>query len=129
MPTRLDTEETEVISINSSINSESESDYVPHSPMYEPGSPRPEPVEEAPEAHKPEPSRQEGAPNIPNSARTEPSRAEWAPNMFTDSRKRASNGISARPRVLGRGIPVQCVAPFFWGTGHRRYFLGRMRPM
>ena len=155
MPTRLDLEEAEVIS----IDSESGNDYVPPEPMYKPGSPRPEPVEEAPENPRPGPSREEGAPNIftkhrerapsregapniPDSARrteSEPSREEGAPNIFTDStkdRERASNDFdnSARPRVFRRGIgipgvPVQHVSPFFRGTGNRRNFLGRVGPM
>ena len=85
MPTRLDLEEAEVIS----IDNESYNDYVPPEPMYEPGSPRPEPVEEASENPRPGPSREEGAPNIfTDSARSrerEPSRDEGAPNIFTDS--------------------------------------------
>ena len=118
IPSRPDfeVEEPEVISVNSN----SDNDYVPCSPIYEPGSPVEDyPVQEAPEDPQPEPSREDRAPNIPNSARREPSRAEEAPNIFTDSREWASNDISARPRNFGRGrgIPVQCVTPFFRGTG------------
>ena len=54
MPTRLDLEEEEVISISSN------SDYVPPEPVYEPGSPRPEPIEETPEDTRPGPSREGG---------------------------------------------------------------------
>ena len=61
MPTRLDLEEEEVISSNS--------DYVPPEPVYEPGSPRPEPIEETSEDPRPGPSRDEGP---------------GAPNVFTD---------------------------------------------
>ena len=138
-------EEAEVISINSN----SDNDYVPHSPIYEPGSPvEDHPVEDAPEGPQPEPSREDRAPNIPTSARREPSRNDGAPNIpnfarrgpfraeeatniFTDSRERASNDISAGPRNFGRGrgIPIQCVTPFFRGTGQRRHFLGRVIPM
>ena len=60
MPTRLDLEEGEVIS----IDSDSGNDYVPPEPMHELGSPRPEPVKEAHENPRPGPSREEGAPNI-----------------------------------------------------------------
>ena len=62
MLTRLDLEEAEVIP----IDSESDSDYVLPEPVYKPGSPRPEPTEEAPEDPRPGPSREEGpgAPNI-----------------------------------------------------------------
>ena len=151
MPTRLDLEETEVIS----IDSESYSDYVPPEPVYKPGSLRPEPAEEAPEDPRPGPSRERepsgedpGVPNIftdsASGTEREPSREDpGAPNIFTDSvRGReeegpwASNDFndSARPRVRGRvrgipGSPVQCVAPFFRGSGNRRNFLGSMRPM
>ena len=139
---RLDLEEeAEVIS----INSDSDNDYVPHSPMYEPGSPRPEPVEEAPETPQPESSREDGNPNITNSTMREPSRSEGAPNIFTDSidsvrsnEREPPRGVdftgSARARVRGIGgsflvIPMQHVAPFHRGTSNRRIFLRRMRPM
>ena len=77
------------------ITIDSDNDYVPPEPVYEPGSPR----------HGP--PREDGS---------------GAPNIFTDS---------ARARVRGRGreIPVQCVAPFFRGSGTRRNFLGRVRPV
>ena len=63
IPTRLDleVEEAEVISITSN----SDNDYVPHSPIYEPNSP----VEDHPQ---PENSRDNGAPNIPTSPRRFP---------------------------------------------------------
>ena len=80
MPIRLDLEGEEVISSNS--------DYVPPEPVYEPGSPRPEPVEEAPENPRPGPSREEGAPNIftdfERGREREPPREE-ASNDFNDS--------------------------------------------
>ena len=77
--------EAEAISINSG---DSDNGYVPHSPMYEPDSPGPEPVEE-PEDPRPGPSREEGAPNVFTDSRDrEPSREEGAPNIFTDSRDR-----------------------------------------
>ena len=96
MPTRLDLEEEEVIAIDS------DSDYVPPEPVYEPGSPRPEPIEEASEGPRPGQSREEGpgAHNIfTDSARgreREPPREEGtgASNDFTDS---------ARARVRGTG--------------------------
>ena len=115
MPTRLDIEEAEVIS----IDTDSDNDYVTPESMYEPGFPRPEPVEEMPE--DPRPSREEGAPNIfTDSREREPSREDWAPSDFTSTRggERASSYFdnSARPRVTGRGggipgTPVQCVSP------------------
>ena len=137
MPTWLDLEETEVISIDSA----SDNDYVPPEPMYEPGSPRPEPVEEAPEDTRP--SKEERAPDIfTDSARSrerQPSREDGAPNNFTDStrgRERAPTDFdnSTRPRVIGRGRgipgpPVQCVSPFFRGTGNKRNFIGSVRLM
>ena len=50
--------EAEVISINSG---DSGNDYVPHSPLYEPDSPGPEPVEEPEDWNqRPGPSREEG---------------------------------------------------------------------
>ena len=107
LPTRLDLEEEEVIA----INSDNDSDYVPPETVYEPGSPRPDtrgPREEESEEPSPGPLREEGP---------------VAPNIFTDS---------ARGRGRGRGIPgipVQCVAPFFRGSGSRRNFLGRVRPV
>ena len=138
MPTRLDLEEAEVIS----IDSERDNDYMPPEPMHDPGSPRPDPLEEAPANPRPGPSREEEAPNIPDSIRSresEPSREEGAPNIFTDStrgRERASDDFdnSARPRLLGRskgihGVPVQHISPFFSRTGNRRHFLGRVRTM
>ena len=128
MPTRLDFEEAEVIS----IDSESDNDYVPPEPVYEPGSPRPEPVEEAPEDPRSGPSGEK-----------EPSRVDpGGPNIFTDSARGREDGPGAsndfnesvRPRVRGRGrgipgAPVQHVAHFFRGTRNRRNFLGRVRPM
>ena len=121
--------EAEVISINSG---ESDNDYVPPEPMYEPDSPRPEPVEE-PEDPRPGHSREEGAPKIFTDSRDrEPSREVGTLNIPDPSgRERASNDISARPRVFGRGrgIPIQHVTPFFRGMGHGRHFLGRVRPM
>ena len=139
--------EAEVILINSG---DSDNDYVPHSPMYEPDSPGPEPMEE-PEDPRPGPSREEGAPNVFTHSRDrEPSREEGATNIFTNnrdrepsrevgapnipdprSRDRASNDISTRPRNFGRGrgIPIEHVTPFFRGTGQRRHFLVRIRPM
>ena len=75
MPTRLDLEEAEVISINSN----SDNDYEPPVPMYGPGFPRPEPVEE-PEDPRSGPSREEGAPNIFTDSRDrEPSREQGLP--------------------------------------------------
>ena len=69
--------------------------------MYEPGSPRPEPVEVAPEDPRPGPS-----------GKREPSREDpGAPNIFTDSARgreeecsRASNDFNDtdKPRVRGR---------------------------
>ena len=115
MPTRLDVDETEIISIN---EIESDSDYVPHSPLYEPGSPRPEPIEDHPADKAPEgsqtecsrdneisarrelsrdneisakrePSRDNDIPNNLNSDRGEPSRGSRTifSNIFTDSRE------------------------------------------
>ena len=83
---------------------------MPPDPVYELGSPRSEPIEEAPEDPRPGPPREEGP---------------GAPNIYTDS---------ARARVRGRGrgipvIPVQHVAPFCRGSGNRRNFLGRVMPM
>ena len=103
MPTRLDLEEEEEVI---ACDSESDSHYVPPKPVYEPGSPGPEPTEKTPKDPRPGPSTEEGL-------------------DFTDY---------ARTRVRGRGrgipgIPVQCVAHFFRGNGNRRNFLGRVRPM
>ena len=111
MPTWLDLEEADVIS----IDSESDCNYVPPEPVYEPGSSRPKPIEEAPEDPRPgpsvgrEPSREDpGAPNIfTDSARDREEEGPGASNDFNDS---------ARPRVRGRGrgihgAPVQCVPP------------------
>ena len=149
MPTRLDLKEEEVISISSN------SDYVPPEPVYEPGSSRPEPIEKTPEDPKAGPSREEGtvAPNIftdsDRGREMEPPReGPGAPYNFTDSARSsereppreegpgASNDFNdtarARVRERGRGfpgIPVQHVAPFFRGSGNRRNFLGRVRPM
>ena len=125
MPTRLDVDETEIMSIN---EIESDSDYVPHSPLYEPGSPRPEPIEDHPVEKAPEgsqtelssdnevsarrePSKDNDIPNNLNSDRGKPSRGSRTifSNIFTDSREGASNTFSARLRTPGggRGIPVQ----------------------
>ena len=136
MPTRLDVDETEIMSIN---EIDSDCDYVPRSPLYEPGSPMPEPIEDHPveEASegpqtehstdneisarrelsrdidisaRREPSRDNDIPNNLNSDRGEPSRGSRTVfhNIFTVSRDGASNTLSARPRTLGarRGIPV-----------------------
>ena len=125
MPTRLALEEEEVIA----INSESDSDYVPPESVYKAGSPRPEPIEETPEDPRPGPPREEG----PGTS-----------NIFTDSPRGRERGPpreegpdftdSARARERGRdggipGVPVQHVSPFFRGSGNRRNFLGRVRPM
>ena len=104
-------EEAGVISINSG---ESDNDYVPPEPMYEPDSSGPEPVEETKDS-RPGPSREEGAPNVFTESRDrEPSREVGTPNIPDNKgRERASNDISARPRVFGRGrgIHIQCVTP------------------
>ena len=74
------------------IDSDSDSDYVPPEPVYEPGSPRPEPREEEPEEPRPGPPREQGP---------------GAPNIFTDFAR-------TRGRGRGRGIPgisVQQVTP------------------
>ena len=115
------------------ISISSNSDYVPPEPVYKPVSLRPEPIEETPEDPKPRPSREEGPGTsniLTDSARSserEPPREEGpvASNDFNDS-------TSARLIGRDRGIPglsVQCVAPFFRGSGNRRNFLGRVRPM
>ena len=90
------------------IDIDSDSDYVPPEPVYEPGSPRPEPRgprEEEPEEPRPRPPREEG---------------HGAPNIITNS---------ARGRGRGREILVQQVNPFFRGRGFRRNFIGVLRPM
>ena len=135
MPTRLDLEETEVIS----IDSDGDNDFVPPEPMYEPDSPKPELVEEVPESPRPGPSKEEGAPNIfIYSREREPAREDGAPNDFTSTRGReralSDFNNSARPRDIGTsrgvpGTPVQHVSPFFRGTGNRRNCPGRVRPM
>ena len=53
-----------------SIDSDTDSDYVPPEPVYEPGFPRPKPREEEPKEPRPAPPREEGP---------------GAPNIFTDS--------------------------------------------
>ena len=83
LPTRLNVDEEEVIAID---DSDSDIDYVPPEPVYEPGSPRPEPRgprEEEPEEPGSGPPRQEG-PGVSN--------------IYTNS---------AVGRGRGRGIPVQ----------------------
>ena len=60
LPTRLDLEKEEVIAID---HSDSDNDYVPPEPVYEPGSPGPElrgSREEEPEEPRPGPPREEG---------------------------------------------------------------------
>ena len=89
------------------ISISSNSDYVPPEPVYEPGSPRPEPIEETHEDPRPGP-REEG-PGVPtifkDSARgreREPPREEGpeAPNIFTDS---ARSSEREPPREEGPG--------------------------
>ena len=101
IPTRLnlEVEEAEVISINSN----SDNDYVQCSPIYEPGSPRPDhPIEEAPESPQPEPSRKDSAPYIPTSARRAPSRDNGAPNI---------------PNSAGESMPEQYSVIYFLTLG------------
>ena len=120
-----DEAEAEVISIHSD---NSDNNYVPHSPVYEPDSPGPNPVEKS-EDWDPRPDNP--VEEMPEGPQSEPSRTVFS-NVFTDSqdsnRERDSNTLSARPRTLGRGIPVQRVSPFLRGLGQRRH-LGRVRPM
>ena len=101
---------------------ESDSDYVPHSPLYEP--PRHQLIEDHPveEAHKcpqmensrdneisarRDPTIDNEISHNLNSDRGESSRTVFS-NIFTDSREGASNAFSVRPRTprRGRGIPV-----------------------
>ena len=122
-----DEAETEVISIHSD---NSDNNYVPCSPLYEPDSPGPNPVEESEDW---DPMPDNPVEEAPEGSHSEPSRTVFS-NIFTDSqdnnRERDSNTLSARPRTpLGRGIPVQRVSPFLRELGQRRRHLGRVRPM
>ena len=147
MPRRLDVDETEIMSIN---EIESDNGNVPHSPLYKPGSPRPEPIEDHPVEEAPEGSQTEHFRDNEISARREPSRDNDIPNnlyfnrgepsrgsrtvfsnIFTDCREGASNTFSVRPRTPGggRGIPVQCAIPFLGVLGKRDISWEELGPM
>ena len=117
--------EADIISIHSD---NSDNGYVPHSPVYEPDSPGPNPVEES---ENWDPTPDNPAVEAPECPQPEPSRTAFF-NIFTDSRnsnrESVSNTLSARSRTLGRRIPVQRVSLFCRGLGQRRH-LGRVRPM
>ena len=97
-------DQAEVISIHSD---NSDNNYVPRSPAYEPDSPGPNPVEES-EDWDPTPVEE-----APEGQHAEPSRTVFS-NIFTDSRDNTgARDSNARPRTpLGRGIPIQRVSPF-----------------
>ena len=75
------------------IDKDSDGDYVPPEPVYDPASPRPEPREEEPEEPRPGPHRVEspGAPNIFSDSARGRERGQpreegpGASNIFTDS--------------------------------------------
>ena len=103
-------DQADVISIHSD---NSDNNYVPRSPAYEPDSPGP--VEES-EDWDPTPVEE-----APEGQHAEPSRAVCS-NIFTDSRDNAgARDSNARPRTpLGRRFPIQRVPPFVRGIGQRR---------
>ena len=90
MPTGLDVDETEIMSIN---EIESDSNYEPHSPLYEPGSPRPEPIEDHPVEEAPEGPQTEHSTDNEISARREPSGDNEIPNNLNSARGDFQNSI------------------------------------
>ena len=116
-------DQAEVITVHSD---DSDDNYIPRSPAYEPDSPGPNPVQET-EDWNPTPG--EGA---PKDKQTGPSRTVFS-NTFSDSRNRArhANEASERPRSPPRrGSLMQRVSPFLRGIGQRRrHHLGKIRPM
>ena len=105
---------------------DSDDNYIPRSPAYEPDSSGPNPVQET-EDWDPIPG--EGAPEDQQSG---PSRTVFS-NILSDSRNRArdANDTSEMPRCpLGRGTLMQRASPFLRGIGQRRrHHLGKIRPM
>ena len=110
--------EADVISIHSD---DSDNNYIPRSPAYEPNSPGPNPVQE-PKYWDPTPGEE-----APLDQQAGPSRTCVFSNIFSDSRDKDA---SARPRSpLGRGSLLQRVSPFLRGAGQKRRNLGKIRPM
>ena len=100
-------EQAEVIPVHSD---DSDDNYIPRSPAYEPDSPGPNPVQETEDGN---PTPGEGAPEDQQSG---PSRTVFS-SILSDSRNTArdANDTSERPRSpLGRGTLMQMV-PLFKG--------------
>ena len=114
---------TQVITVHSD---DSDDNYIPRSPAYEPDSAGPNPVQETEDL---DPTLGEGEPEDQQSC---PYRTVFS-NIFSDSRNRArdANEASERPRSpLGRGSLMQRVSPFLRGIGQRRrHQLGKIRSM
>ena len=107
-----------------SIHSDnSDNNYIPRFPVYEPDSPGPNPLQES-EDWDPTPGEE-----APEDQQSGPSRTVFS-NIFSDSRDRVRE-VSERTRSpLGKRILKQRVSPFLRGIGQRRrHHLGKVRPM